>query len=218
MRIEKNQPDSGIIENLEAIWRVKEFRDLSLSFAPPVTDLFDLLSTRRSRRSFTRMDEESLSSLLWFAQRHTGTFSGNPGRVTSPIPTFGGLASVKTLVIERDKCWIYDPVRHRAGIIDTSKTITSSIYADAETFFSIGEGTLLLFAASQEYVNKYYENPESLVLRESGILTGTLALIAESYNLAFCPLGTPAEDWINALLNPGEGRIIPAGAAVIGNR
>ena len=203
----------------EHIWNVSSYLDLPRHFSPPLTDLFAVLEKRRSRRVFSEIDIQTLSALLWFALRHTGTFPGSSNRVSTPVPTFGGLASVRTLVLQSDlTCWIYDPVFHRAGIIKTDDHTKQLIRRDAENFFPIGEGVILLFAASRDYVSTFYTEPESLVLRESGVLTGTIALIAEAFDLAFCPLGTLGENWLCPLLNATEEIIISAGAAVIGGR
>lgn len=205
--------------SLEYVWQVSKYVDLPRTFSSPVADIFELLERRRSRRTFKKLNVEALSSVLWFAQRHTGTFLEQHGRVSTPIPTFGGLASVRTLVITPDfGAWIYDPELHRAGLIDADETLTKNIRVDVNKFFDLNEGSLLIFAASREYVAPFYEQPESLVLRESGILTANLALIAEAFDFSFCPLGTSAKEWLLPLLNATEEIVISAGAAVIGGR
>jgi hypothetical protein len=203
----------------EHIWRISEYIDLPRNFICPPTDLFKLLDNRRSRRIFIEITDQDLSSLLWFTQRHTGIFSNQSDRVTTPIPTFGGLASVRTIVVQPNlTSWIYDPINHRAGIIDSSAEIKNNIRRDGMQFFNIANGSVLLFAASKQFVSEYYNDPNSLVLREAGILMGILALVSEALNLSFCPLGTPGTEWIFSLLNTNEEVIIPAGAAIIGGR
>lgn len=205
----------------EHIWNISSYVDLPRNFSPPITDLFAVLEKRRSRRVFSEINTPTLSTLLWFSQRHTGTFPSPSNRVSTPIATFGGLASVRTLVLQPDlTCWIYDPTLHRAGIIKSDDNVgqLQLIRREAGEFFSIGNGAILLFAASRSYVNSFYTEPESLVLREAGILTGTIALIAEALNLAFCPLGTSGGEWLCPLLSATEEIIVPAGAAVIGSR
>lgn len=203
----------------EHIWHISEYKELPRNFICPPADLFNVLETRRSRRIFSEITDQDLSSLLWFVQRHTGFFPDQSARATTPIPTFGGLASVRTIVIQPNlTSWLYDPVHHRAGVIDSSKEIRENIRREGNQFFNVENGSVLLFAASKKFVSEYYSDPNSLVLREAGILTGAMALVAEALNLSFCPLGTLGAEWIFPLLNASEEIIVPAGAAIIGGR
>ena len=96
--------------------------------------------------------------------------------------------------------------------------ICEQIRTSANEFFNVGEGVILLFFACRPFITMYYDSPETLVLREAGVLLGTLNLVAEALKFSFCPLGTTAENWLVALLGGSENDIIPAGAAVVGRR
>lgn len=203
--------------SFESAFKILKNIDLPREFFLPNCDFFELLDRRRSRREFYKINDQKLSSLLWFAQRHTGYFPNQ--RVTTPMPTFGGLASVRTLVLTSDlNCWIYDPENHSAKIIESDNVTKKAIRKEVDEFFPLNDGALLLFAASESFVRSHYADPVSLVLRESGILIATLALIAEAFELSFCPLGTLGQSWLISLSNTCEKIIIPAGAAVIGSR
>src|SRR3954462_13439834 len=116
---ESNLQEINTRQAIEHIWNVSNYADLPREFSAPTKDLFELLEHRRTRRSFKKeIEQKVLSSLLWYAQRHTGHFPNNQEKVTTPIPTFGGLASVRTFVIQPDlSSWIYEPEFHRAGAI-----------------------------------------------------------------------------------------------------
>ena len=203
----------------ESPWKVIRHDRLPREFYCPTADLFDLLETRKSRRKFRHMKTQDISSLLWFTSRHIGSYPEDSNRVKTPIPTAGALASVRIFVLEPSgQVWVYEPMGHKAGVLPVPIEIYSRIHKAANEFFNIGEGTLLLFAASRPFISKYYEYPDSLILRESGVLLGTLGLVAEAFKLAFCPLGTTAEDWLNLILGTSEQLIIPVGAAVVGRR
>ncbi|MCB1864335.1 MAG: hypothetical protein KDG50_02825 [Chromatiales bacterium] len=165
------------------------------------------------------MSIQDISTLLWFTQRHTATIPGTIDRVKSPIPTAGALACVRTVVLgAHEEAWIYDAAEHRSEVLSAPVDMCDQIRTSASEFFNVGEGLLLLFFAYRPFVTKYYESPDSLVLREAGVLLGTLALIAEALEFSFCPLGATAENWLVNLLGGSEKVIIPAGAAVVGRR
>jgi len=192
---------------------------LPREFNCPSADLFDLLEVRKSRREFQGMNIQDISTLLWFTQRQTATIPGTTDRVKSPIPTAGALASVRTVILgPSEEAWVYDAVKHRAEVLSASIDTCDGIRRSANEFFNIGEGLLLLFLAHRPFITRYYESPDSLVLREAGVLLGTLGLVAEALEFSFCPLGTTAEDWLIRLLGCGEQFMIPAGAAVVGRR
>jgi len=206
-------------KDYEQIWNIDKYIELPRNFTLPTIDLFEAFERRRTLREFKALTNQDISTLLWFTQRHTGTFPQTPNKVTTPVPTFGGLASVRTIVLNCDgNAWLYDPEFHRAGIINVSKATVKSIKQEANQFFDNGQGRLLLFAASRALVKVYYKHPDSLVLRESGVITAALSLVSTAFNFSFCPLGILGIDWINKLLNTSEKIHIPAGAAVVGNR
>ncbi|MCU7804260.1 MAG: hypothetical protein KZQ96_13765 [Candidatus Thiodiazotropha sp. (ex Lucinoma borealis)] len=216
----KNQnPDSLPRQSLEKCWKVVKSVRLPREFDCPTADIFDLLEVRKSRREFEAMSMQDISTLLWFAQRQTATISGTDDRVKTPIPTAGALASVRTIVLRpSEEAWVYGAVEHSAEVLSAPIETCDRIRRSANEFFNIGEGSLLLFFAHRPHVERYYESPDSLILREAGVLLGTLGLISEALEFSFCPLGTVAEDWLETLLASGEQVVIPAGAAVIGTR
>ena len=204
---------------LDKCWEVVKSIRLPREFDCPTADIFDLLEKRKSRRKFKAMSIQDISTLLWFTQRQTATISGTTVRVKTPIPTAGALASVRTVVLRpSEAAWIYSSAEHSADVLSTSIETCARLRIFANEFFNIGEGSLLLFFAHRPYIEKYYESPDSLILREAGVLLGILGLVSEALEFSFCPLGTIAEDWLGTLLGCGEQVIIPAGAAVIGRR
>jgi len=206
-------------KSLEQFWKVVKSVRLPREFDCPSVDLFDILEARKSRHEFKAMSIQDISALLWFTQRQTATIPGIPDCVKSPIPTAGALASVRTVVLRSaEEAWVYDMVGHKAEMLSASIDTCNRIRRLACEFFNIGEGSILLFFASRQFITRHYESPDSLVLREAGVLLGTLGLVAEALEFSFCPLGTTAEDWLISLLGAGEQIIIPAGAAIVGRR
>lgn len=203
----------------ENFFKVVRSDRLPREFICPYADIFDLLEVRQSRREFRAMSINDISTLLWFTQRQTANIPGTIDRVKSPIPTAGALASVRTIVLmPSEEAWVYNTMEHKSEVLPAPIDKCNTIRRSASDFFSISEGTLLLFFAHRPFVTRYYQSPDSLVLREAGVLLGTLGLVAEALKFSFCPLGTTAEGWLKSLLDGGEQVIIPAGAAVVGRR
>lgn len=204
---------------MEIFWKVLRSARLPREFNCPSADIFDLLEVRKSRRKYEAMSIQDISTLLWFSQRHTATIPGTTDRIKTPIPTAGGLASVRTVVLApNERAWVYDAAGHQAEILSTSIDTCDQIRASASEFLCVSKGTLLLFFAHRQFITKYYESPDSLVLREAGVLLGTFALVSEALEFSFCPLGTTAEGWLMNVLGCNEKVIIAAGAAVVGRR
>lgn len=204
---------------IPAEWPIIGHDDLPREFYCPPYDFFDLLENRKSTREFDPLCLNDLSALLWFSQRHVRLDNFDQNRVRTPIPTIGSLASVQTIVVDqRFSAWVYNGEHHTACRLSSASEVSREIRSDANNFFQVGGGSLLLFVASRSYLEQYYRAPDALVLREAGVLLGTMALLAEAFDLAFCPLGTAAEDWLEKLLHVNKQTIVPAGAAVVGGR
>lgn len=187
---------------------------------PIVTDeLVDALDRRTSRRQFGPLEQQQISNLLWFTLRETRRSSVNPNQSFTPTPTAGGLASVRTIVVGNEgTAWIYNARTHRAGVLLVSSAAIEKIFREANAFFEMDHGSILLYFADRALLERHYRNPESLVLREAGATVGLMAVMSEALGLAFCALGTQATEWICALLGVSEEAVIPGGAAVVGSR
>jgi len=204
----------------EEFWETAGSIELPITFSYPNSDLFSLLEQRKSRRSFGAVTIQDISTLLWFTQRRIGVYPGDSGRVKAPLPTAGALSSLKTIIVgSSNSAWLYNGRKqHKGEFLPISESQCNSIRRSASNYLDIGEGTLLLFFASRYFISEYYDSPDSLVLRDSGVVIGGMALIAEALGLAFCPLGTMAQDWVCSILDCSEERVVPGGAAVIGRR
>lgn len=201
------------------IWPICELIRLPKPTTLAAYDFFELLDERQSRRNFIDISTETLATLFWVVSRHKMTFGSDPNRVRTPVGTAGALASVQTLIVEHNqRVWFYEPRRHCAAIVSVNQKEIMHVRREAQLFFECEQGVILIFLADRKRVEFYYENPASLVLREAGVIIGTMALACEALGLAFCPLGTLGGEWANAILGVGEESVIPCGAAVIGGR
>lgn len=212
-------PTAELKPTQNEIWPIERQSRLPRDFGLPMADVFEVLDSRRTIREFAKVSQRDISALLWASQRGISTSRGQPDRIHTPLPTAGGLAAVRTVVInEGDPPWIYLPRTHAAGVLRVAAVEIDTILSEARSFLGVAGGCLLLFAADRRLIERHYVNPETLVLREAGGIQGCLALISAPLGLNFCSLGTLGSDWVTRLLGVDEEFVIPCGAALLGGR
>ena len=206
-----------------AHWEAANTKRLMLEV--PTTErnanIFEVLQSRRTRRTFGPLSLEKLSELLWFTAkvyRVRKRDQSTPAHF-GPLPSAGACHTVEIVVIRPtdDSCplSIYDSTGHSLVTLDNSHSMRS-LTSSLEKLLSISDGTVLLFAADLHKLDGRYRDGESLAWRDSGVLTGGIALVSEALDLAFCPLGCTAQTEIEAIL--GKERFIGVGGGVVGSR
>ncbi len=78
-------------------------------------------------------------------------------------------------------------------------------------------GVILWFAAQFARTRAFYEQADSLVWRDAGALVATVALLAETLDLACCPLGVTGEPLLSQVLGSDDA-VVGAGGCMIGAR
>lgn len=155
----------------------------------------EVLTRRTTKRTFGSLSVEQLSALLWMIGK-TIRAEGRPDNVWQHRypPSAGGIHPVSLLVLSpslgaaplSSYCTISHALRTPAEV---SEGDVSALRDRIEAVVPIGAGTAVLFAADFPMVISKYENGESLVWRDAGVLYGYAALAAEYLGLAFCGLG-----------------------------
>lgn len=108
----------------------------------------------------------------------------------------------------------YNPFIHCLEFIEIKGCI-EGIQKRIAQLLDPGQGTTMIFAADMEKISSVYENPESLVWRDSGVLLGGLSLAAEAIGLAFAPLGFSGDDIVRTVLP--EERFMGVGGCIVGS-
>lgn len=75
-------------------------------------------------------------------------------------------------------------------------------------------GTFFVLIADMARPSCAYANSASLVWRDAGAMLQTIALVAELFGLAYCPLGILGNEVIAAL--PSSDQLMGVGAGAIG--
>jgi SagB-type dehydrogenase family enzyme len=200
-------------------WPVGEINYLPVPTNLPEKSFCEVISARRTTRTFGRIDLSDLSTLLWLTCRSQvwgDSALGFP--VTKrPTPSAGAIHPVHVLVNSSNdhKWWRYLADDHALADVTNSMRSAGEIrYAQQEVLAS-AEGTIFLFVAEPGKTFAKYDAGCSLVWRDAGVLLGCIALAAEALTLNFCPLGITGEPWASRL--DQQGSLVGVGMALLGS-
>ena len=167
----------------------------------PHRSFFDVLRSRCSKRGTGALTEADVSCLIWHSmllRERRGASECFLDWESRASPSAGGLHPIQLLLLPIDNSipiGFYDPLRHEvvaleedpASLIDANK-------ASVERLCGAHAGTTLQFIADWTKVQAAYLNGESLLWRDSGALTTTIALVAEALWLTATPLGRTGKE------------------------
>lgn len=156
-------------------------------------NLVELLEQRETGRDFSApVSEPTLGSFLWLACRNRSLRSSRYGiaQESRVHPSAGAMHPIHTLVLSRPGAWHrYNPVLHELGKVAGSEAAASSTYKQANEVVPVDHGTILALVAEPGKTQAKYENAESLVWRDAGVVLGYMSVVAQALGLSFCPLG-----------------------------
>lgn len=178
------------------------------------------LDARYTQRSFGRVSPEQISVLLWHTARTLQVAASPLGFPIEHRPTAsaGAIHPIHILVqLERKQEWgRYCSQHHSLQAVPEAGVLVNPLSELCEVVVPRGDGALILFAAEPGKTSSKYENVDSLVWRDAGVLQGHMALVAAAIGLNFCLLGITGDPWIADLSEKGQLRGV--GAAILGAR
>jgi hypothetical protein len=115
----------------------------------------------------------------------------------------------------RPRALRYDAPSHRLQLLDVAfpdglRTFASTCAA----LLPEAQGTALVLIGHPSHAGAAQEDPRSRAWRDAGALLQTLLLTATAYGLAFCPLGLPGQEVLQAIGMPRDA--VATGAALLG--
>lgn len=187
-------------------WEGRPRIALARTITEPKIDFLDLLRRRRSSIGHASVAPTDLSSLLWHAmllrarRPATADFAAWESRAA---PSAGGIhcISLLCLPIEDDaSAGLFDPERHELVQLsdDQRRAAVEENRRNVAVMCGATCGTTLQFVADIPRIDGAYENAETLIWRDAGALTMTLALAAEALDLAALPLGRTGAEIVTA--------------------
>jgi SagB-type dehydrogenase family enzyme len=169
----------------------------------PRQSFCDVVNGRRSQRAFGAMDSSDLSTLLWLSGRVIDQQASAFGRdlTLRPAPSAGALHPIHLLVCTmQNQYWQrYDPFGHALVDVREGVIAVESAMRAVEPALPVDGGTLIWLVAELGLTAAKYENSESLVWRDAGVLLSQLGLVSSLLGLHFCSLGLTGSDWANPL-------------------
>lgn len=199
-------------------WDVRERRLLAVPDGGALASLATTLNTRHSERTFMPVPEALLGALLWHAARTKESAPSPLGFQIEhrPVPSAGAIHPVH-LVIEfgNERSWAhYNPQEHSLDMLAKGDRLLQPLINYSEQIVPRSGGYLILFVAEPGKTAAKYENSQSLIWRDAGILQGCMALVAEALGLNCCLLGITGNPWATKLSD--QGKLQGVGVAILG--
>lgn len=203
-------------------WQWPVLRSIALPAATEALHVLpDAFLERRSRRAFAPIELDQLSTLLWHTLHCLRTGESPLGFALQqrPIPSAGAIHPVHMLlqVPGEDGVWArYNPLTHALDVIGPTADVLRGLCTEADQVVSAQSGSLLLFVAEPAMTAAKYENADSLVWRDAGVIQGALAIAAEALSLNYCLLGITGDPWVGRLSE--QCQLVGVGLAALGAR
>lgn len=182
-------------------------------------DLVELLVLRQTRRDFKKPIEDArLGEFLWLACRNRSSRPSPFGsdQESRVYPSAGAMHPIHVLIARDGGCWMrYDPVTHMLVELPGSTDSVAAAREVAGHLIEVGRGLLVGFVAEPGKTAAKYENHETLVWRDAGVVLGYMSVVAEALGLAFCPLGITGRPYLTDYL-PDTVSLHGVGLAVVG--
>jgi SagB-type dehydrogenase family enzyme len=178
-----------------------------------------LMEKRQTKREFTReLSMEQLGEFLWLACRSRSSRESpyGPNQESRPHPSAGALHPIHALVArDGEALYRYAPSEHALVEIPGAAPNAAHAMAAARAALELDRGWVLALVAEPGKTGSKYENPETLVWRDAGVVLGYMSVVAEALGMAFCPLGV-AGGQVAALGFAEPGAMHGVGLAVLG--
>jgi len=190
------------------IWPVSDSVALEPGSAPLVTDLASLWAERRSHLDGADPELGSIGAMLWHVNRTLATAPSPYGFPLErrPVPSAGALHPVHILVqLPQTSTWAkYNPQQHCLEVIADSAQVLDGLLEHAQSVSENRVGTYLAFVGEPGRLSAKYENHESLLWRDVGVLQGNICLAAQAHGLSACLLGVTGHAWSSRLAEQGK--------------
>lgn len=189
------------------------------SFSP--INFWDVLNNRRSKRSFRKISVSELSNLLWVSAKVKNIVVQENGYILSqrPSSSAGAIHPIDIAIISgalQTKVFhYYNAFDHSLNKLTLSNFRYSDFLEHVESLISYGEGTIIWFICHPDRTAAKYENSQSLVWRDAGVLIHSMQIACSALELNSCPVGTLGEPFISEGFSE-KGNVFGIGGIVIG--
>lgn len=203
---------------LPFLWPEGDFHPLAKVSDRSDIGLLHLLGHRRTKRSFAPLSEADLSQLLWRCAHTQALADSEYGFELERRPTLsaGAIHPIHILIDHHATgCWQrYDSRHHGLHDLPEASSLLAELRLQCDSTLAVGPGTRVLLVAEPGKTSAKYQNCESLIWRDAGVLLAMMAMVTEALGCTFCPLGITGEPWASQLAPTGI--LTGVGVALVG--
>lgn len=196
-------------------WPIRESLILEPGAVPLIADLATLFSGRRSHAEGGLPKLNVIAAMLWHVSRTLATLPSPYGFPMEhrPVPSAGALHPIHILLqIPGGAEWArYNPQCHCLDIICGYDKLLEGLQEQARVVAENKPGVYMAFVGEPGRLSAKYENHESLLWRDAGVLQGSVCLAAEAHGLGVCLLGVTGHEWLSQLAE--QGKLVGVGLA-----
>jgi hypothetical protein len=135
----------------------------------------------------------------------------------APSVSAGALHAVDAVLVRHNRAFHYNRDTDQLDVLAVPNAEALVLLTTrVGRMLSRPAANVLVLVGDLPFIDARYHEPISLLLRDSGAMTQTLALTAEAFSIGFCPLGILGGEVVDAL-GESSGGLVAVGAAVVGN-
>jgi SagB-type dehydrogenase family enzyme len=199
------------------IWQVKTETLLKKPVFTNEIDFKKVIYNRQSKRVFNKLRQNELSTFLWLSAKTKASEKSKYGfdLEYKHYPSSGAIHPIHILLIKNRKLYKYNSKIHSLELLITNNMLIEKIILKSSKLIDLKNGIFILFVAEPGKSFAKYNNANSLIWRDVGVIIGIMSLVAEYLSLSFCPLGITGEPWISKFCS--EDKLFGTGMACLGS-
>ena len=195
---------------------------LSKNIDPLPARFDEVITSRKSQRTFAGISLQQLSNILWYTAKVKQTFVQENGYILTHrgTPSAGARHPIDMLIINEELFntnlpHYYNPFEHSLNRLSVSEQTVMNFLTHVDEVVPTTNATIIWFVAHPERTAAKYENPESLIWRDAGALINSIQLTCAALNINSCAIGSLGEPYISDFFNHQDG-ILGTGGMLIG--
>lgn len=212
-------PRSVAQPNKPIAWPVSREIACGTLVRPPDRLFAEVVEARRSERLIRPVSIHEIVNAVSFATRPRFIdCDSSIGRSRRPTVSAGAIHPVEIVIatsVGTPRLFLYRSHEHSLHQLAVSQPEKlAEFHIRLREVLPEARGTWLILVGDVGRTAALYENPESLLWRDSGALLQTLSLVMTSYGFSFCPVGLLGHEVLCALGLEAEATAV--GVAVVG--
>ena len=195
----KDNEDEPLVVNYPIINTLK--LDQPSHYTP--INFWDVLNKRNSKRTFRELSLHEISTLLWASSKVKNLAVQENGYILTYRPSSSAGARhpidlvVMSPTLHSKEFHYYNPFDHSLNKLSLSNFSTADFLNHVASIIPVGEGTIIWFICHPHRTSAKYENFQSLVWRDAGVLIHSIQIACCALGLNSCPVGSLGEPFIS---------------------